>query len=71
MFTKKVSPMAVTHPPAVAAHQAPRLWDKAMMNPVGQFMIDPRGRLTPEQQQMLRYLSAATAQNRGGIPTPP
>lgn len=70
-FTRRVSPMAVTHPSAVAAHQAPRLLDRLMMNPVGQMMIDPRGYLTPEQQQMLRYLSAATASNRQGIPTPP
>lgn len=69
MFTQRVSPMAVTHPPAVAAHQIPRIWDRMQMNPVGQMMIDPRGRLIPEQQQMLRYLSAATQSNR--IPPPP
>lgn len=70
MFTHKVSPMAMTHPPAIAAHQIPRLWDRLQMNPAGQAMIDPRGQLTPQQQQLLRYLSAATSSNRG-IPTPP
>lgn len=70
MFTQRVSPMAVTHPQAVAAHQIPRMLDRMQMNPLGQAMIDPRGHLTPEQQQMLRYLSAATASNRG-IPPPP
>lgn len=71
-FTRRVSPMAIEHPTAVAAHQIPRLLDRLQMNPVGQAMIDPRGKLTPEQQQMLRYFSAVNAQNRSNqIPTPP
>ncbi len=71
-FTRRVSPMAITHPAAVAAHQVPRLLDRMQMNPVGQAMLDPRGHLTPEQQQMVRYLSAINAQNRANrIPAPP
>ncbi len=71
-FTKRVSPMAVTHPPAVMAHQVPRFWEKGLMTGPGQAMIDPRNRLTPEQQQMIRYFSAINAQNRANqIPTPP
>ena len=72
MFTQKTSPMAITHPPAVLAHQVPKWWEKGLMNPAGQAMIDPRNRLTPQQQQMIRYLSAINAQNRANqIPTPP
>jgi len=72
MFTKRVSPMAITHPPAVAAHQVPRILDRMQMNPVGQAMIDPRGRLTPQQQQILRIIMGAQQANKGGeIPTPP
>ena len=71
MFTKRVSPMAVTHPPAVLAHQAPRLLDKLWMNPAGQQLIDPRNKITPEQERLIRAIIAAQGANRGGIPTRP
>ncbi len=72
MFTQKTSPMAITHPPAVMAHQVPKWYEKGLMTGPGQAMIDPRGKLTPQQQQMIRYLSAINAQNRANqIPSPP
>lgn len=68
-FTKRVSPMAITHPPAVAAHQVPRFYEKWQMTAPGQAMIDPRNRLTPEQERLLRYVIAAKMGNQ--IQPPP
>lgn len=72
MFTKKMSPMAVTHPPAMVAHQAGRLWDPITMSrPYQSAVVDPRNKISPEQERMIRMFLAAQAANRGGIPTPP
>lgn len=71
-FTKRVTPMAVTHPEAATAHWLTRMWDPLTTSaPAQKFLVDPASRLTPEQQQMLRYLAGATANQRGQIPTPP
>lgn len=69
-FTHKVTPMALQHPPAAMAHWSTRMWDPLTKSgPAQRFAVDPASRLTPQQQQMLHFLSAATASNR--IPTPP
>jgi hypothetical protein len=69
-FTKRVTPMAVMHPQAMGAHWLSRLFDPITMSaPYQRGVVDPRGYLTPEQQQALRYLSSAQASNR--IPQPP
>mgnify|MGYP001579843067 FL=1 len=66
--------MAVMHPEAMAAHWLTRLSDPITTSaPYQRFMVDPRSHLTPEQEQMLRYLTAATASNRSQreLPAPP
>lgn len=73
-FTKRVTPMATLHPPAMAAHWLTRMWHP--MTTSGQyqrFIVDPASYLSPEQQQLLRYLSAAQQSNQreGEIPAPP
>ncbi len=73
LFTQKVSPMAITHPPAVLAHQFGRMLGPMQKTaPYQAMMVDPRNRLSAEQERGLRYLMAALQANQqGGIPTPP
>lgn len=72
LFTQRVTPMAVLHPQAMAAHWSARLSDPLTTSaPYQRFVVDPRSQLTPEQLQMLRFLSAANAANRREIPVPP
>lgn len=73
LFTRRVSPMAMTHPTAAAAHWTTRLADPIRNSPPYQALfVDPRTKLSPEQQQALRYLLGAQGANRGSqISTPP
>ncbi len=72
LFTKRVSPMAITHPSAAIAHWGTRWHDPiTMSSPYQHMRVDPASHLTPEQHQLLRYLAASQSANRGDIPTPP
>lgn len=72
LFTRRATPMSMMHPAATAAHWASRMWDPLTTSgPAQRYIVDPRSQLSPEQLQMLRYLSAATASNRSQIPPPP
>lgn len=71
LFTRRVSPMAITHPPAAAAHWATRIADPVTMSrPYQALVVDPRNKITPEQERMIRAIIAAQGANRG-IPPPP
>ena len=71
-FTRRVTPMAVMHPQAMGAHWLSRLSDPITTSaPYQKFVVDPRSHLSPEQQQMLYYLSAARSSNQRDIPAPP
>ena len=72
-FTRRVTPMAVLHPQAMGAHWLSRLADPVTTSdPYQRFITSPRSRLSPEQLQMLRLLTAASSsQNRDQIPQPP
>lgn len=73
IFTHRVTPMAIQHPPAAAAHWAARLTDPlTMTKPYQALFVDPRTKLSPEQQSMLRYFMAAQQANRPGeLAAPP
>jgi len=57
VFTKRVTPMAVLHPPAMSAHLMARLFDPITTSRAYQSLfVDPRNRLTPEQQRLMRLV---------------
>jgi len=64
-FTQRVSPMAVMHPEAMSAHWMTRLFDPITLSKVYQSMVvDPSKKLSPEQQQFLRFMAASEASNK-------
>jgi len=72
LFTKRGTPMAITHPEALGAHWMTRMWDPITTSgPAQKYMVDPRSRLTPEQEMRLRALLAGQRSNQGDIPAPP
>lgn len=72
MFAKRMSPFGVTHPGAVAAHAGTRLLDPiTMSSPYQSLFVDPRNRLSPEQERAFRYMMGALNANRSEIPAPP
>lgn len=72
LFSKRMSPFGVTHPGALAAHAATKWHDPLTLSrPYQSLMVDPRNKLSPEQERGLRYMLAAMSANRGQIPAPP
>jgi hypothetical protein len=65
IFTHKVTPMAVTHPEAGAAHLLSRLGDPiTKTKPYQELFVNPANKLTPEQMRLVRELMAAEGANR-------
>lgn len=73
MFAKRMSPFGMTHPGSVIAHAGTRLLDPIQLSrPYQSMFVDPRNKLTPEQERGLRYMMAAMQGGRQDqIPTPP
>lgn len=72
MFAKRMSPFGMTHPAAVGAHAAAKWHDPmTLTRPYQSMFVDPRNRLSPEQERAMRYIMGAMGANRGEIPAPP
>jgi hypothetical protein len=57
MFTTRVTPMAITHPPAMGLHWLTQLADPLRANTAYQnIFVDPKAQLTPDQQRFMRAL---------------
>ena len=57
LFTKRVTPMAIAHPPAMATHWLSRLGHPiAMSEPYQSMFVDPRAKLSPDQERFMRML---------------
>lgn len=67
MFAKRMSPYGMTHPGAVGAHLATRWHDMPSITnraPYQSLFVDPRNRLSTEQERAMRYVMGAMGSNR-------
>jgi hypothetical protein len=72
ILTHKMSPHAALYPTNWIPHMLHRMTDPLTMSrPYQAFQVDPRARLTPEQQRIQALLAAAMASQQGQIPAPP
>jgi hypothetical protein len=74
MFSSRMSPYGMTHPGAVGAHLATRWHDMPTITssrPYQSLFVDPRNRLSVEDERLMRYMMGAMGSNRGEIPPAP
>jgi hypothetical protein len=57
LFTKRATPMSVLHPAAMMTHWGSRLGHPiAMSEPYQSMFVDPRAKLSPDQERFMRML---------------
>jgi hypothetical protein len=72
IFTKRMSPYAVTHPGAAAAHGLSRMTDPITTSSAYQrLFVDPATKVTPDQERLIRLLLSGQAGQQAQIPRPP
>jgi hypothetical protein len=72
MFAKRMSPYGMTHPGSVIAHAGTRMLDPLQLSsPYQSMFVDPRNKLSPQQERAMRYMMGAMGANQPGIPPAP